>query len=129
MNAYLVARAKESYEVSAVSTASPLKLILMLYDGSIKFLKMAKLLYEEGRAEKAHQMIVRTEKILLELMASLNLKQGGEIARNLFELYQFMLRECAEINEENCSEKIDGLLRLLSGLQEAWMEVEKRVSC
>ncbi|HHF09061.1 MAG TPA: flagellar export chaperone FliS [Candidatus Atribacteria bacterium] len=129
MNAYLVARAKESYEVSAVNTASPLKLILMLYDGSIKFLKMAKLLYEEGKPEKAHQMIVRTEKILLELMASLNLEQGGEIARSLLGLYQFMLRECAEINEENCSEKINGLLKLLSGLQEAWMEVEKKLPC
>jgi len=127
MNAYLMAKAKESYQMSAVNTASPVRLIVMLYDGGIKFLKMAELLYEEREAEKAHQMIVRVEKIVLELMASLNFEQGGEIARNLLELYQFMLKECTEINEENYREKINGLLKLFSGLQEAWMEVEKKL--
>ncbi|BER91316.1 flagellar export chaperone FliS [Atrimonas thermophila] len=127
MNAYLMAKAKESYQMSAVNTASPVRLIVMLYDGGIKFLKMAELLYEEREAEKARRMIVRVEKIILELMASLNFEQGGEIALNLLELYQFMLKECAEVDEENHREKINGLLKLFSGLREAWMEVEKKL--
>lgn len=124
MNAYS-AMLVRNYQENLVNTASPVRLVILLYQGSIGALHRAEKYFEEKNPVKAHSEILQAEKIVLELMQALNFEQGGEIAQNLFSLYQFILEQCALLNEENASRLIPRLIQILEGLQEAWREIEK----
>ncbi|MCS7242185.1 flagellar export chaperone FliS [Candidatus Caldatribacterium sp.] len=125
MNAYAT-MARRFYEENTVNTASPLKLVILLYDGAIKFFKLAKQAFAEGDEMLARMHMAKAERIVLELLGSLNVEEGGEIAANLFALYRFILRECARTNRENAATTLSGVIRILSGLREAWKELESR---
>lgn len=125
MNAY-VTMARKFYEENTVATASPLRLVVLLYDGAIKFFKLAERAFAEGDAVLARMHMAKAERIILELLGSLNVEEGGEIAENLFALYRFILRECARTTSENYTVTLPGIIRILSGLREAWKELESR---
>lgn len=125
MNAYLT-MARRFYEENAVNTASPLRLVVLLYEGAIKFFKLAERAFGEGDEVLARMHMARAERIVLELLGSLNVEEGGEIAENLFALYRFILRECARTSKENYQETLSGIVRILSGLHKAWKELESR---
>lgn len=125
MSVYLT-MARKFYEENTVTTASPLKLVVLLYDGAIKFFKLAERTFAEGDEVLARMHMAKAERIVLELLGSLNVEEGGEIAENLFALYRFILRECARTNKENYRVTLPGIIRILSGLREAWKELESR---
>ncbi|HSV30821.1 MAG TPA: flagellar export chaperone FliS [Atribacteraceae bacterium] len=124
MNAYngLMTR---SYQRNAVDTGSPLRLIIMLYDGAIRFFRLAEKARQDGNAEQVREHIFKAEKIIFELMASLNIEEGGEIAAGLFRLYQFMVDQCSHVHEENGAEALANILKILVGLRASWVELEK----
>lgn len=123
MNAYVnVAR---SYQQQAIDTGSPLHLVILLYDGAIRFFRLSAKAHAEGERDKAREYLLRAEKILLELVSALNFDAGGEIATNLAELYLFIIGRCGELNEENYQQIIEENCRLLSGLREAWVQLER----
>ncbi len=124
MGTYSATMARRFYEENTVNTASPVKLVVLLYDGAIRFLKLAERAFAEGDRALARMHIGKAEKIVLELLGSLNFEDGGEIAENLFALYRFVLRECARMNGENYEEVLPGVIRILSGLRDAWKELE-----
>ncbi|MGQ9747553.1 MAG: flagellar export chaperone FliS [Candidatus Caldatribacteriaceae bacterium] len=124
MNAYSTMLVR-NYQENSVNTASPLRLVIMLYQACIRALHRAEKYFGERDSVKAHSEVLRAEKIVLELMQALNFEQGGEIARNLFSLYQFILEQCALLGEENASRFIPRLVQILEGLQKAWQEIEK----
>ncbi len=127
MNTYS-ANLVRNYQENAVYTASPVKLIVLLYEGAIRSLRLAERHFAEGKLERARSEILQAEKILLELINTLNFAQGGDIAKNLFALYQFILRQCASLSEENTPEMIPRLVMLLEGLKEAWQELAKNAA-
>jgi len=124
MGTYSATMARRFYEEHTVNTASPVKLVVLLYDGVIRFLKLAERAFAEGDRVLARMHIGKAEKIILELLGSLNFEDGGEIAENLFALYRFVLRECAQMNGENYEEVLPGVIRILSGLRDAWKNLE-----
>lgn len=124
MGTYSAIMARRFYEENTVNTASPVKLVVLLYDGAIRFLKLAERAFAEGDRVLARMHIGKAEKIILELLGSLNFEDGGEIAENLFALYRFVLRECARMSGENYEEVLPGVIRILSGLRDAWKELE-----
>jgi len=124
MGTYSATMARRFYEEHTVNTASPVKLVVLLYDGAIRFLKLAERAFAEGDRVLARMHIGKAEKIILELLGSLNFEDGGEIAENLFALYRFVLRECAQMSGENYEEVLPGVIRILSGLRDAWKNLE-----
>ncbi|MCS7242336.1 flagellar export chaperone FliS [Candidatus Caldatribacterium sp.] len=125
MNMY--AHVARSYQRNAVDTGSPVHLIVLLYDGAIKFFRMSARAHKEGKDEEARYHLLRAEKIVLELLHALNFEQGGEIAVNLAKLYRFIIGRCAELTDADYERVIEENCRILSGLREAWVQVAQRV--
>jgi flagellar protein FliS len=117
-------RYAQAYKKAAVSTVDQRKLILMLYDGAIKFLTLATDRIEQGDGYEAHKNLIRGKSIIAELLASLNMEQGGEIARNLQRLYTYMFNELIDANLNSDTDRIGLVISLLKELRVGWQGVE-----
>lgn len=112
-----------TYRDTRIQTASPGKLILLLYEGAIKFSRLAIKHIEAKEIEKAHNYIIKTQNIVTELDITLDMKNGGEIAKNLRMLYDFINRHLVKANVEKKAEYIEEVLKLLKQLYEAWITI------
>lgn len=108
-----------AYQESAVLTASPGQLVVMLYDGILKFLRQADLAIGEVRIEATNERLARAEAIITELHATLDLSQG-KIAENLEGIYVFWKRMLWEIRRDRDREKLARLLVMVRELRDAW---------
>jgi flagellar secretion chaperone FliS len=115
-----VPNAYQNYRKATVETASPGKLVVMLYDGAIRFLTQAKEHLLAGQAKEAHFALVRAEDIISELMSSLDVDKGGEIASNLLALYEFMFMRLVDANVRKDPAPVDEVLEFLVTLRESW---------
>ena len=115
-----VPNAHRHYQRATVETASPGKLVLMLFDGAIRFLEQAKGHLGASRPKEAHEAIVRAENIVSELMSSLDMDQGGDIARNLLAVYEFVFMRLVDANMRKDPAPIEEVLPLLHNLRTSW---------
>lgn len=115
------------YRKNAVVGASPLQLVVMLYDGALNSCEAAKRAVAQADLEGQHKNLSRAQKIISELVASLDMAQGGEIARNLFGLYSFCLNELADANINDNAEAIERTMRVLTELRQAWEQIGESV--
>lgn len=113
----------ETYQQVAIGTQSKGRLIVMLYDGAIKFLKLANKELEAGNYAAKGQHINRAQDILNELNAVLNMEAGGEIAQNLRSLYVFMNRHLSQANAKRDPEMIREVITLLEELNQSWKTI------
>ncbi|HWP31931.1 MAG TPA: flagellar export chaperone FliS [Fimbriimonadales bacterium] len=118
-------KAVEEYRRRAIQTAQPVELISMLYDALIHHCESAIRCMGEKNLEGQHSHFAKAQKILAELMSSLELQKGGEIAKNLFNIYAFCMRELSEANIKDDARKAVNCVGLLKELQEAWREVRR----
>lgn len=117
------------YQQNQVATASPEQILLMLYDGAIRFTKIAIAGIEEKKPEEKMRGISKALAIISEFSNSLNHDIGGKIAEDLDALYGFMIRELSSANLSNDIEKIRTVQKLLLELRETWgeaVEIQKR---
>jgi len=114
----------QQYQQTAVNTVDQKKLIVMLYDGAIKFLSMAVEKIESGESYEAHTNLVRGKSIIAELLASLNLEMGGEIAQNLQRLYAYMFNELIEANLNKDATRVNHVIQLLKELRVGWQSMK-----
>ena len=99
MNSYT--NQQNAYRKASVNTLDQNKLIVMLYDGAIKQAGFAVEHIKKNEIEKAHNALVKAKNIVSELMSSLNMEKGGEVAKNLKSLYAFMFSQLIEANMNN----------------------------
>lgn len=92
------ANALNTYQQNSVNTASKERLLLMLFDGLVKFIKQGIAGIEEKNINKSNTNLTKAQSIILELIASLNMEIGGEIARSLSLMYDYMHRRLVEAN-------------------------------
>jgi len=113
------------YKRMKIETASPEMLILMLYDGAIKNIKIS--LQSIGQEQPDYQTssncLIKAQNIITELMVSLNFEIGGDIARNLFNIYEYINYTLAQCNVNKNSENLDTIIGMLGDLRETWKEV------
>lgn len=116
------------YKKTQIITASQGKLIVMLYDGAIKFINNAIELLgmQKKDIEKIHNNIVRAQDIITELIGSLNM-EAGEIANKLFSIYMYLNQRLAEANIKKEKEPLLEVKKHLSELREAWAEANKKI--
>lgn len=116
----------QQYRKAAVNSASPLQLVIMLYDGAIRFMNQAKDAMEKRELERQNEACKRAQDIISELMSCLDLKQGGEIAQNLFALYTFTFDRIVQANIEDNPVLIDQSIQVLAELRESWATLEQQ---
>lgn len=112
------------YQKTAVETAEPLQLIILCYDAAIRDLGEAESLHQKGSMDEAYQKIRHAQDIITELLVGLDYERGGDIARNLNRLYNFVLRQLIGINSRHDTSIYRHLIKILSQLKEAWEEIK-----
>ncbi len=116
-----------SYRAVAIRTATPGQLILMLFDGALRFIGAAEQGFKEEnvvkRNELVHNNIVRALNIIRELQNSLNMEAGGEFASQMYGLYDFMSTQLQTANLEKKVEPLQLVYRLLGEIRDAWSEM------
>ena len=114
-----------SYKETQIKTATPGKLILMMYDGAIRNLNQAlqDMDDEHRRYDSISNSLIKAQDIIAELMISLDFERGGEIAKNLFGLYVFMNRRLLDGNIQKDKVPLEEVKTLLMELRGAWAEV------
>ncbi len=112
--------ANKAYMKTMSATASRVDLVIMLYDGSIEFLKKAVFYMNQKDVAKKLQYMDKAMAIIEHLNATLNMEAGGEIAQKLKGLYSYMLSELTIANIRNDAEKIKKVEGLLRTLLEGW---------
>jgi len=117
---------QNAYKKASVNTLDQNKLIIMLYDGAIKNATFAVEYMNSGDIENVHNCLVKTKNIVTELMATLNMDNGGEIAKNLQSLYSYMFSQLIEANMEKKTEPVVVVIDLLKELRSAWFEINNK---
>ncbi len=116
--------ANNAYSSIKVNTSKPIDLVIMLYDGAIEYLNKTSLHISQRDFPKKAESISKAIDIIGELAASLNMEEGKEVARNLQDLYMYMLNAITSANIENNIEKINHVVDLLKNLRSAWQEIK-----
>jgi flagellar protein FliS len=112
-----------NYLKQEVEGASQGKLIVMMYDAAVKFMRAAIKSIQEKNIEEAHNNIIRTENIIYELISTINTEEGGEIAQNLLKLYDYMLWELIDANTQKNVEKLENVIKIINPIRTAWKEI------
>ena len=110
------------YQKTSITTASKEKILLMLYEGAMRFTRQARKALEEGRIADKGRFISRATAILSELMATLDFKVGGKLATDLESLYIFMIDKLIEGNMQNDASCFSTVENLLDTLYVAWKD-------
>lgn len=114
----------KQYQRNQIEMASQKQLILMLYDGAIKFLRLAKEGIEQQNLELAHNALLRSQAIILELLSGLN-PDSGKIAEGLAALYDYFYQRLVEANKAKDSEIIDEIIPFLQDLRGVWDQIQE----
>ncbi len=110
----------EIYQDAAVTTQSSGRIVVLLYEGAIKFLKMAIREIESNNPEGKGVYITKTLDIIYELNTVLDMKAGGEIAQNLRSMYTFMIQHLNKANLKQDANMVKEVIGLLEELNEGW---------
>ncbi|MFB3059790.1 MAG: flagellar export chaperone FliS [Candidatus Binatia bacterium] len=110
-----------------VQQASPVQLVVMLYDRAISLSRQSLLHMEKGQVKEKGMSLNRVIEILSELQTALNLEEGGTVAQRLDDLYTFLLQQVTVANLRNDPQPISTVLNVLEELREGWRGVQKMV--
>lgn len=111
------------YKQNQVNTASPKELLVLLYEGCIKFLRLAELGLEENKLDLVNKNLIKAQNIISELLNTLDPDVEGDITRQLADLYEFFLSELYQANIEKDANKIIYVREQMKELLEAWKEI------
>ena len=112
------------YRGNQISSATPEKTVLMLYDGAIRFLRTAiKDIEENNNIPEKAMLLEKTMKIIDYLQSCLDKEKGGEISENLDNLYQYMSVRLTKANFKNDTKLMEEVLGLLLTVREGWNEI------
>lgn len=114
-----------NYLENAVLTATPEELVLMLYDGAIKFMNQAVVYIQMKNVEKSHNAIIRAQDIFTELMSSLDMEY--EVSKGLYSLYDFINSSLMQVNISKDESQLRELISLTRELRETWAQACKMV--
>ncbi len=112
-----------AYAATQISTASSVQVVVLLYDGAISSMKLA----QEGMValnfhDKA-RFLDRALRVVGELSASLNMEEGGVVARDLQRLYEYIQFELTQANLKNEPGRLESPIRCMGEIRKAWQEL------
>lgn len=118
----------QAYQKSKYETASPHKLITLLYNAAITNIQRSAKALNDNMYNDANQYNLKAQDILYELMSCLNEDQGGEIALNLKEIYFYCVNQLVQANIHKDNSLLSEVERNIDSLRQAWIEIGKDVS-
>lgn len=105
-------------------TASPARLVVMLYDGAIRYLRQASAALRAGRHGVARERVRRARAVIDELNRSLDTREGGDVAVRLRSIYLFCTTHLNDATAELDADGYDRVAHLLAELRDAWQELD-----
>ncbi|CUA80549.1 MULTISPECIES: flagellar export chaperone FliS [Anoxybacillus] len=111
----------QSYQTNAVQTASPGELTLMLYNGCLKFIAQAKKAIEEKDIEARNTNLLKAQKIIQELMVTLNMEY--EVAKSMMTMYDYMYRRLVEANIKSDIAILEEVEGYVKEFRDTWKQV------
>ncbi len=115
--------AAKTYQNVQMAVNDQRRILIMAFEGMIKFLHQAKEAMKAKEIETAHERLVRTKQIIFHLLNALDVKKGGEIAENLQRLYLFLIEKITEANLKKDPEIVEEILPIFHNLCSAWEEM------
>lgn len=119
------ANAYNIYKNNSVNFASKEQLLLMLLDGTVKFSKMARQAILDKDIPKAHENLVKTQNIYYELMATLDVQNGGDWTKRIMSLYDYIVRRLTDANLKKDVKIMDEVIPLIEEIRNMWNEAYK----
>ena len=121
------AQPANAYLRTKIMTASPEQLQLMLYDGAIRFATAAKEHMTAGRSEECHNLLLRAQKIVLEMISSLRPEVDEELCNKMSSLYNFVYRKLVDANVRKDPECVEDALVVLRIQRDTWKDLLARL--
>ena len=112
---------------TGVATANNIELIMMLFDGLIESLSLARGHMTHGSIDLKGKALQRASRIVLGLQNALDHEKGGELARNLADLYTYVVRRIIDINAFNDVQALDEVVSMMTEIRAAWQQVPSLV--
>ena len=116
-------RFRKEYRHNEIATSSQGKLIIMMYEGALKFVNLAIEGVDNKDLSKKGSYINKAHDIINELSFALDMKKGGEVAQKLETLYQFVLHQLTLANIKSDRKALESVVNVLTPLMEAWKEL------
>ena len=107
----------KQYQASNVNTATPEKLMIMMFDGALQFLQKAKTAIKEGKLQERSQNIDGARKIIRELMRTIDLENGNDVSKQLFKLYNKMAMNLIKANVQRNATLIDNVIEDITNIR------------
>jgi flagellar protein FliS len=115
----------DAYQRATINTSDSVRIVSLLFDGAINFLKLARMKMKENNIAGKGYYMGKATAIVSELTSSLNMEEGGEIAGNLRRLYDFVLERLLKANLKNDLVALGEAEKVLDVLRGAWKEMER----
>lgn len=109
------------YRDNQILTSSPVELVVMLFDGALRFVRRTAAALEQKDHDEAHLYLGRTQQIITELSASLDFTRG-ELSRNLFSLYEYINFQLLKADLRRDTAPLKEVEEMLLSLRESWVE-------
>ena len=107
----------KQYQASNVNTATPEKLMIMMFDGALQFFQKAKIAIAEGKLQERSQNIDGARKIIRELMRTIDLENGNDVSKQLFKLYNKMAMNLIKANVQRNATLIDNVIEDITNIR------------
>ena len=115
------------YKKTSIESASKEKILLMLYEGAIRFIKQAKEANERKDIKARGELIGRAYDVIMELASSLDFKINGPVASNLEQLYIYTMEELTRANITGQEKHLDNSLKILNILYDGWVKAVESI--
>ncbi|MFN3681280.1 MAG: flagellar export chaperone FliS [Nitrospira sp.] len=119
----MIAQCANQYRQTQIMTSSRVQIVVLLYEAAIQSIELARQAIETNTIADKGRFLGRAISIIGELDCALDYERGGEIARLLHQVYDYAVAQLVEANVRNDGRKLEGVLRCLHVLREAWREV------
>lgn len=120
-------KAVRQYQENQILTAPREELLLLLFDGAIRFGEQARQRFSDQQIEEGTQLVIRAQRVVLELMGALDRKVGEELYRNLTGLYAFVARRLVAAGTQRDGAALDEAMVVLRRLRETWGDAVAQV--
>ncbi len=122
-----VMRAQETYRINQIQTASREQLLLITYDIGIQACKSGEDAMRRGDVEGSNVALQRAQSVIRELMVTLNVEVGGDVAQQLMSLYEFLYYELVHANVHKDVDQLGNVRSMLQELRQTWQEVAEKL--
>jgi len=117
----------DAYMKNSVQTASPLQQVILLYERAIVAMKAAKEDIENKNIPSKVSNITKASDIIRALDSSLDFEKGGDIAKNLHSIYDFLSYSLIQVNLKNDTQLLNDLIEIMENLKEGWEGIQSKV--